>query len=59
MHDGSLATLDEVIDFYDGGGRANPSLDPEIRPLRLSAEERRQLVAFLRTVSGAVQFGKR
>ncbi len=59
MHDGSLATLDDVIDFYDGGGRANPSLDPEIRPLRLSAEEKRQLVAFLRTVSGAVQFGTR
>ena len=59
MHDGSLATLDDVIEFYDGGGRANPALDPEIRPLRLSAEERRQLVAFLRTVSGAVQFGTR
>ena len=59
MHDGSLTTLDDVIEFYDAGGRANPSLDPEIRPLRLSAEERRQLAAFLRTVSGAVQFGKR
>ena len=59
MHDGSLTTLDDVIEFYDAGGRANPSLDPEIRPLRLSAEERRQLAAFLRTVSGAVQLGKR
>ena len=57
MHDGSIATLDEVIQFYDGGGRANPSLDSEIRPLRLSAEEKRQLSAFLRTLSGELQMG--
>ena len=25
MHDGSLATLDDVIEFYDGGGRVNPT----------------------------------
>ena len=54
MHDGSLATLDEVIDFYDKGGRANPHLDPEIRPLRLSAGEKRSLVAFLESLSGDV-----
>jgi cytochrome c peroxidase len=57
MHDGSLATLEDVVTFYDGGGRANPSLDPEIRPLRLSDEERRQLVAFLRTLSGELRYG--
>jgi cytochrome c peroxidase len=57
MHDGSLPTLESVVDFYDGGGRANPSLDPEVRPLRLTALERLQLVAFLRTLSGDVQFG--
>jgi cytochrome c peroxidase len=28
MHDGSLATLEEVVEFYDRGGRANPNLSP-------------------------------
>lgn len=37
MHDGSLATLEEVVDFYDRGGIANPTLDPRIRPLNLTA----------------------
>ena len=57
MHDGSLATLEAVIEFYDGGGRGNPSLDPEIRPLHFTVEEKRQLAAFLRTLSGSVTFG--
>jgi cytochrome c peroxidase len=57
MHDGSMATLDDVVEFYDGGGRVNPSLDPEIRPLRLTADERQQLVSFLRALSGEVQSG--
>ena len=33
MHDGSLATLEEVIAYYDRGGNRNPQLDPEMRPL--------------------------
>ena len=36
MHDGSLTTLEEVIDFYDVGGRPNPNLSPLIRPLFLN-----------------------
>ncbi len=51
MHDGSLATLEEVIEFYDRGGTPNPHLDPEIRPLRLTEEEKRSLQAFLRALS--------
>jgi cytochrome c peroxidase len=54
MHDGSLATLDNVIDFYDRGGTPNPSLDPEIRPLKLTPFEKRALVAFLQSLSGIV-----
>jgi len=54
MHDGSLATLEEVIDFYDGGGRENPDLDREIRPLRLTSEEKQALAAFLRALNGVV-----
>jgi len=57
MHDGSVATLEEVVHFYDRGGRPNPSLDPEIRPLGLTAEEKSQLAAFLRFLSGEVQYG--
>ena len=52
MHDGSLARLSDVIEFYDRGGRANPNLDPEIRPLRLTAGERAALLAFLRSLTG-------
>ena len=57
MHDGSLATLEDVVEFYSQGGRANPNLDPEIRPRRFSPEEKRALVAFLKTLSGKVQEG--
>ena len=52
MHDGSLATLEDVIDFYSDGGRANPNLDTEIRPLHLSPHEKRSVVAFLLSLSG-------
>ena len=53
MHDGSLATLDVVIDFYDRGAGANPNLDDQIRPLALSSAERLALVAFLRALTGS------
>jgi cytochrome c peroxidase len=52
MHDGSIATLDAVIDFYDRGAGRNPNLDPVVRPLRLTPEERRSLLAFLESLSG-------
>ena len=45
-----LATLEDVIDFYDGGGRANPKLDSDIRPLHLTADEKREIIAFLRSL---------
>lgn len=48
MHDGSHKTLEEVIEFYDKGGTANPQLDEEIFPLKLSAEEKAALVVFLK-----------
>ncbi|HEY8162167.1 MAG TPA: cytochrome c peroxidase [Methylocystis sp.] len=50
MHDGSLKTLEEVVDFYDRGGGANPALDDKIKPLGLTAEEKAALVAFLKTL---------
>jgi cytochrome c peroxidase len=57
MHDGSLTTLESVVDFYDRGGNANPNLDPEIRPLRLTTGEKLSLVAFLRALSGTISEG--
>jgi len=53
MHDGSLRTLKEVVDFYVGGGNGNPQLDPLIRPLtNLTRQERGDLVAFLEALTG-------
>ena len=52
MHDGSLSSLSDVADFYDGGGVPNEGLDPRIRPLGLSKRERRDLVAFLESLTG-------
>ncbi|MBI4266281.1 MAG: c-type cytochrome [Acidobacteria bacterium] len=54
MHDGSLRTLDAVVRFYDRGGRMNPHLDPAVRPLGLSRNERHALVAFLHSLTGQV-----
>ena len=47
MHDGSLASLWDVVDHYNRGGEANPFLDGGIEPLALSEAEINQLVAFL------------
>ncbi|MCP5371759.1 MAG: methylamine utilization protein MauG [Hyphomicrobiales bacterium] len=52
MHDGSLATLAAVVDFYDRGGIPNPNLDPVLQPLHLTAAEKADLVAFLRSLTG-------
>jgi cytochrome c peroxidase len=57
MHDGSLRTLEDVINFYSNGGRRNPAQDPEIRPLQLTSAEKRALVAFLKSLSGSVREG--
>jgi cytochrome c peroxidase len=53
MHDGSLATLEDVIEFYNRGGIPNENLDPLIRPLNLDRAEIRALVAFLRSLTGS------
>jgi len=56
MHDGSLASLEAVVNFYDRGGTRNPHLDPLIQPLRLTLQEKEALVEFLRSLSGKVRF---
>jgi cytochrome c peroxidase len=50
MHDGSLATLRDVVEFYNKGGV--PGLNERIRPLGLSKEEMDALVAFLHALNG-------
>ncbi|MCB1632207.1 MAG: hypothetical protein KDI23_10270, partial [Pseudomonadales bacterium] len=52
MHNGSLSTLHDVVDFYNAGGVPNELLDPRIRPLGLNGQERDDLVRFLESLSG-------
>lgn len=52
MHDGSFTKLRQVIDFYDNGGIKNPFLDKEIKKLNLSEQEKDDLIAFLKSLSG-------
>ncbi|MGP0063951.1 MAG: cytochrome c peroxidase [Isosphaeraceae bacterium] len=52
MHDGSLATLEAVVDHYDKGGIANPALDPDMKKLNLTAQEKADLVAFMKGLTG-------
>ncbi|MFQ5776876.1 MAG: cytochrome-c peroxidase [Terriglobia bacterium] len=57
MHDGSLQTLKDVIDFYIGGGNSNPHLDGEIHVLdHLSGRERDDLLAFLESLTGKFSY---
>jgi len=53
MHDGSLPTLEAVVDFYRRGGQPNAGLDPLVRPLDLRDDEAADLVAFLEALTGA------
>ena len=51
MHDGSLPTLESVVDHYDQGGIKRPSLSTDMYPLHLSQDEKQDLIAFLKTLS--------
>ena len=52
MHDGSLKTLKDVVEFYAGGGNSNPYLDKEIKEIKLSGQDRDDLVEFLKSLNG-------
>jgi len=54
MHDGSLASLEDVVAFYNQGGHQNPRLSKEIQPPNLTAGERVDLVAFLKALTGEI-----
>jgi cytochrome c peroxidase len=51
MHDGSLATLEDVVAFYRTGGHANAHLDERIQPLVMDDVDAANLVAFLKALS--------
>ncbi|OHB91179.1 MAG: cytochrome-c peroxidase [Planctomycetes bacterium RIFCSPHIGHO2_02_FULL_52_58] len=51
MHDGSQKTLEEAVDFYDKGGHPNPYLDPQIKPLNLTGQEKSDLVEFMKSLT--------
>jgi cytochrome c peroxidase len=52
MHDGSLKTLEEVVEHYDKGGIKNNWLHQDIRPLKLSVQDKKDLVEFLHALNG-------
>ncbi len=59
MSDGSLKTLEEVVEFYDKGCQNNKWLSPKVKPLNLTDQEKKDLVEFMKALSGeVVWYGK-
>jgi len=54
MHDGSESTLEAVVELYNRGGNANPYLSKDIKPLNLTAQEKADLVEFMKALEGEV-----
>jgi cytochrome c peroxidase len=54
MHDGSLSTLEAVIDYYDRGGDDKKGKSPFVLKIGLTREEKQDLLAFLKTLNGPV-----
>lgn len=51
MHDGSLATLEDVVEHYNNGGANHPNKSDKLVPLYLTETEKYALVAFLKTLT--------
>ena len=51
MHDGSLNSLEEVIEHYNNGGQDNPRKSGLIKKLDLSNQEKQDLINFLKTLT--------
>jgi len=54
MHDGSVQTLEEVVEYYDKGGSKNLYLDPAIFPLHLNDQEKQDLVEFMKSLTSEI-----
>lgn len=52
MHDGSEATLEDVVKLYEKGGIANPYLSDKVKKFELTDQERTDLVAYMRSLTG-------
>lgn len=52
MHDGSQKTLEEVVEWYAKGGHKNPNLSDKIKPLKLSDQDKKDLVAYMKSLTG-------
>jgi cytochrome c peroxidase len=57
MHDGSLKTLDDVLKHYELGGIERPSRSPLMMPIKLSGDERRDLITFMETLTEEARTG--
>jgi cytochrome c peroxidase len=53
FHDGSAATLSDVVEFYDRGGKLNRNQDPALHPLGLSKSDKVDLVEFLESLTSS------
>ena len=53
MHDGSIPTLEAVVDYYNAGGVPHEGQDPRIRPLHLNENQQQDLVAFLKSLTAS------
>lgn len=51
MHDGRFRTLEEVIEHYDSGGHPGENVSPTVRPLKLTAQDKADLITFLYTLT--------
>jgi len=52
MHNGMIASLPEVVEFYNNGGGKDSRKSDMVKPLNLSGQEKKDLVAFLEALSG-------
>ena len=52
MHNGTMASLEQVVDFYNAGGGNSANKDKQLHPLNLNDEEKANLVDFLKSLSG-------
>lgn len=51
MHNGMYKTLEEVIEHYDRGGDDKTNLDPQMKPLALTVQEKKDLVEFMKSLT--------
>jgi cytochrome c peroxidase len=58
MHDGSVATLRDVVEHYNRGGSPAPGLDVRMRVLNLQPSEKHDIIEFLRALTGTLSDGR-